>query len=160
MKLSRTTLAMIAVAGALALSPSSRAQTNTPPAGGRQQGGRGADQQLAQLSEQLKLTDEEKTKVKTVLTDERKKIQDLRADTTLSQQDVRTKRQAIMQDTSKKMKEILTADQFKKYEEWLQQQRGRGGAGGANGAARPNRNRSAANGGDAAGNGAPAIGDK
>ena len=159
MRLTKTSLAIIAVAGALALSPSSRAQTNTPPAGGRQ-GGRGADQQLAQLSEQLKLTDEQKPKVKTVLEEQRKKTQELRSDTTLAPQDLRTKRQAIMQDTSKKMKEILTADQFKKYEEWMQQQRGRGGAAGANGAARPNRNRNAANGGDGTGNGATTNGGK
>ena len=146
MRLTKTSLAIIAVAGALALSPSSRAQTNTPPAGGRNARGRGAEQQLGQLSEQLKLTDEQKTKVKTVLADERKKAQELRSDTTLSQQDLRAKRQAIMQDTGKKMKEILTADQFKKYEEWRQQQRGRGGANGAPAGARPNRNRNAGNG--------------
>jgi Spy/CpxP family protein refolding chaperone len=143
MRLTKTSLAIIAVAGALALSPSSRAQTNTP-AGGRNARGRGAEQQLGQLSEQLKLTDEQKTKVKTVLEEQQKKAQELRSDTSISQQDMRTKRQAIMQDTGKKMKENLTAEQFKKYEEWRQQQRGRGGANGAAGA-RPNRNRNGTN---------------
>jgi Spy/CpxP family protein refolding chaperone len=147
MRFTKTSLAILAVAGALALSPSTRAQTNTPPAGGRQAGrGRGAEQQLAQLSEQLKLTDDQKAKVKAVLEDERKKAQELRSDTSTSQQDMRTKRQAILQDTGKKMKEILTADQFKKYEEWRQQQRGRGGANGAPAGARPNRNRNTGNG--------------
>ena len=153
MRLTKTSLAIIAVAGALAFSPSSRAQTNTPPAGGRQ-GGRGnVETQLTRLNEQLKLTDDQKPKVKAVLEEQSKKIQELRSNAAnASQEDLRAKRQALMQDTSKKMKEILTADQFKKYEESIQQQRGRGGANGAAGAARPNRNRNGAT------NGAPAAG--
>ena len=142
MRFTKTSLAIIAAAGALAFSPSSRAQTNTP-AGGRTARERGGGQQLTQLSEQLKLTDDQKAKVKTVLEEERKKVQDLRADTSLSQQDLRAKRQALMQETSKKMKDVLTADQFKKYEEWLQQHRGNRGAAGAN-STRPNRKRNGA----------------
>jgi Spy/CpxP family protein refolding chaperone len=149
MKFTKTSLIIMAVAGVLALSSSSQAQTNTPPGGRQGQGGggargRGAEQQLQQFSEQLKLTDAQKPKVKAALEEQVKKLQDLRADTTLSQQDRRTKMQTIRDDFGKQMKEILTADQYKKFEEIQQQNRGRrqGGAGG--GAAGGGQNRAAA----------------
>src|SRR6476659_4497966 len=96
MKFTKTSLIIMAVAGVLALSSSSQAQTNTPPGGRQGQGGggargRGAEQQLQQFSEQLKLTDAQKPKVKAALEEQVKKLQDLRADTTLSQQDRRAK---------------------------------------------------------------------
>jgi periplasmic protein CpxP/Spy len=155
MKFTKTSLVIMAISGVLALSASSHAQTNTPPGGRQGQGqgagarGRGAEQQLQQYSEQLKLTDAQKPKVKAALEEQVKKLQDLRADTTMSQQDRRTKMQTIRDDFGKQMKEILTADQYKKFEEMQQQNRGRrqGGAGGAGGGAAgggQNRNRAAA----------------
>ena len=148
MKFTKTSLIIMAVAGVLALSSSSQAQTNTPPGGRQGQGGggargRGAEQQLQQFSEQLKLTDAQKPKVKAALEEQVKKLQDLRADTTLSQQDRRTKMQTIRDDFGKQMKEILTADQYKKFEEIQQQNRGRR-QGGAGGAAGGGQNRAAA----------------
>ena len=152
MKFTRTSMAVIAMAGLLSLSPAASAQTNTPPggappAGGRGMRGRTVEQQLTQLTEVLKLTDEQKPKIKAALEEQNKKMQELRGDTALSPEDLRAKRQTITQDTNKKLKEILTAEQFKKYEEWQQQQRGRGrgGAGGAGGAG-GNRNRGGAGG--------------
>ena len=128
MKLSKTSVAIIAVAGLLALSPSGRAQTNTPPGagpGGRQGAGRGqsVEAQLTRYTEQLKLTDAQKPKVKELLEDQNKKRQELR---NAAPEERRTKMQALQEDFTKKMKEILTADQLKKFEELQQQQRGRG----------------------------------
>jgi periplasmic protein CpxP/Spy len=154
MKFTKTSLVIMAVTGLLAFSSSSRAQTNTPPGGpGARQGngarGRNAEQQLAQYSEQLKLTDAQKPKVKAALEEQTKKLQELRGDTTMSQQDRRAKMQTIREDLDKKMKEILTADQYKKYEELQQQNRGRrqggagGGAGGGAAGGGQNRNRAA-----------------
>lgn len=145
MKSTKTLMAMLA-AGLLALNLSSQAQTtNAPPAGGRNARGRAAGQQLDQLFQQLNLTDDQKPKVRAVMQDQRKKMQELRADSSGSPQDLRAKRQALLQDTNKKMREILTPEQFKKFEESLQQQRGNRGAGRAAGNARPNRNRNGAN---------------
>src|ERR1041385_997639 len=129
MKSIRTSWAILAAAAVLSVSPSLRAQTNTPPAGGGARQGRGVDQQMTRLNEQLKLTDEQKPKVKAVLEDQNKKAAELRNE---PQETRRAKMQTIREEESKKMKEILTPDQFKKYEE-LQAQR-RGGAGGAGGA--------------------------
>jgi Spy/CpxP family protein refolding chaperone len=136
MKLTKTLVAIIAVAGALSLTPAVNAQTNAPGGAPRAGGGgrRSVDEQVNMLSERLKLTDAQKPKVKAILEEQQKKAQELRADTGLSQDEMRTKRQALREDTNKKMKEVLTPDQYKQWEE--SQQRGRragGGAGGAGG---------------------------
>src|SRR5262245_21001251 len=114
----------LAIALTALLGSTAFAQTNTPPAGGRP-GGRnraGAEQQLTQLAADLKLTDQQKPKVKVVLEEQVKKMQELRDDTSLSQQDRRAKLMTIREEGNKKMKEILTPEQFKKYEEFQQQQ--------------------------------------
>lgn len=154
MKFTKTSMAVIAMAGLLAFSSSASAQTNAPPAGGRQgagrQGGRGqgVEQQMTRLTEQLKLTDEQKPKVKAVLDEQDKKIMELRGNTGTAPEDRRAKLQSIREDSNKKLKEVLTAEQFTKYEELQRQQRGRragtvtpGGRGGTNAPGGGNRNR-------------------
>jgi len=141
MKLTRTLLAIIAVAGVLSLTSAMHAQTNAAPprqgggGGGGGMRGRSVDEQVTALTGVLKLTDEQKPKVKAILEEQGKKRQELAGDTGLSQEDARAKRTALREDTTKKMKGVLTAEQFKQYEEYLQQQRGRrngGGGGGGN----------------------------
>jgi Spy/CpxP family protein refolding chaperone len=108
----------------LALSPSvySQTATNSTPPGERRagRGGPTVENQLARLSEQLKLTDEQKPKVKVVLEEQSKQMQAIRE---LPQDERRPKMQAAREETTKKMKEILTPEQFKHYEE-IAQQRG------------------------------------
>ncbi len=72
------------------------------------------EQRLERMTTQLNLTDEQKPKVKAVLEEFGKKYQGL-AD--LPQEERRTKGREIRQEETKKLKEILTADQFRKYEE-------------------------------------------
>jgi periplasmic protein CpxP/Spy len=134
MKLTKTTLALAAVAGLLALSPAVSAQptnqsTNAaPPAGGR--GGRGGmsvENQMTRLSEQLKLTDEQKPKVKGVLEEQFKQMQGVRD---LPPEERRAKMPALREEMTRKMKEILTPEQFGKYEASQQQRGQRRGPGG------------------------------
>jgi Spy/CpxP family protein refolding chaperone len=129
MKLTRTSIALAAIAGLFALSPSVRAQTNAPsststnsiPPQGRRGGGlMSTESQLSRLSEQLKLTDEQKPKVKAVLEGQNKQLQVARD---LPPEERRAKLPSIREETDKKMQAILTADQYKQYE----QMRGRGG---------------------------------
>jgi len=132
MKLTKLSLiAALALGGLLACSTLASAQdsTATPKQGKR--GGSAVEQQLNMMKDSLKLTDEQVPKVKTVIEDSLKKRADLRADTSLSQEDRRTKMQAIVEDQHKKMKEILTAEQFEKYQKSARQfgKRGPGGPG-------------------------------
>ncbi len=135
MKLSKTSLSLVAIAALLALAPGSQAQSTTNAPGGRRAGMRGVEAQVTALNEHLKLTDEQKPKIKTLLEEQNKKITELRGDSAVSQEDRRAKMQAIRADTSKKMKEVLTADQFKKYEEFLKERRNNRGPGGRAGGA-------------------------
>ncbi len=130
MKMQKASLIAALAAGALlATSPALRAaETNapaaTPPAAGRQGGPRmSVDDRLARLTEQLTLTDEQKPKVKVLLEAQNKQMAEFRD---LPQEDRRAKMQAAREEMTKKMKEILTAEQFKKYEA-LPQGRGQGG---------------------------------
>lgn len=133
MKLPKNSLALAAIAALLALAPASHAQptngnhtppgTNAPGGGGRRM--RNAEEQLNQLSEQLKLTEEQKPQVKAALEEQNKKLTELRGDSGVAQEDRRTKMQTIREETTKKLKEILTPEQFKKYGEIQQQQRNR-----------------------------------
>ena len=120
MKLTKISLAIIASAGLLSLAPSINAQTstNTPatnaPAPRRAAGRMSVDDQLKTLTERLKLTDEQKPKVKAVLEEQNKSRL---AGRDLTPEERRAKAKTLHDETMKKMKEILTADQFKKYEE-------------------------------------------
>lgn len=83
------------------------------------------DERVTRLTEQLTLTDEQKPKVKALLEDQAKKQAEFRD---LPQEERRTKAQGLREEMTKKMKEILTAEQFKKYEA-LPQGRGQGQGG-------------------------------
>jgi len=78
-------------------------------------------QRLDRLSEELKLTDDQKPKVKAILEETDKKMQELRD---APQDERREKRQTIMADEGKKMKEVLKAEQYETYEKQIAQRRG------------------------------------
>lgn len=124
MKANRTLITTLAIGGLLiTLSPMLQAEdpatpANTPPAAHGQgaKGGRAMGPNIDKMAEDLKLTDDQKTKVKTVLDDQRTKMQDMMKDKDLSREDRRTKMQDIRKDTNAKMKDILTADQYAQWE--------------------------------------------
>lgn len=68
------------------------------------------------MSSELNLTPDQKTKVTALMEDEAKQRKELRADTSLSREQKREKGQAMMADQEKKLKEILTPDQFEKWQ--------------------------------------------
>jgi Spy/CpxP family protein refolding chaperone len=123
MKLSKTSLAVATVSALLAISSQSQAQNTNHPARPRPAAGvnRSVDFQMDRLSEALTLTAEQKPKVKAILDEQMKKTRELRTDSASTPEDRRSKMQAIRQEANKKMKEVLTAEQFKKYEEFRQQ---------------------------------------
>ncbi len=135
MKLSRMSLAIMAAASLLSLAPTVRAEDPatpaapaTPPPARRPGGGRMTPEaQLKDLTEKLTLTAEQQPKVKAVLEERGKAMQEVRD---LPQEDRQAKMKSMREDFTKKMKEILTADQFTKFEEIQKNQRGPRGAGG------------------------------
>ena len=85
---------------------------------------------LDNLAKQLDLTDDQKVKVKPILEDLQKKIAEIRKDTSIAAEDRPAKMKEIREGTSAKLKEILTAEQFAKWEKMGAGMRRPGGAGG------------------------------
>ena len=97
------------------------------PGGGRR--GPSVEQRMERMTEELKLTDEQKPKVKALLEDSQKKRTELFSDSSVSREDRREKMRGIMENEDKKLKEILTADQYAKHEKMREEMRA-GGKGG------------------------------
>ena len=102
-----------------------------PAAGGPRGRGPTVEQRMEKMTTELNLTAEQKPKVKAVFEDSQKKREDLRSDSNASREDRREKARGIMENESKKLKEILTADQFSKYEKMMHERAAaaRGGEG-------------------------------
>lgn len=86
---------------------------------------------IEMLTTNLSLTAEQVPKVKAVLDEQRTKMGELRNET--DQEVRRTKGQALRTEMTAKMKEILTAEQFTKWEKMAQGMRGNRPPGGAPG---------------------------
>lgn len=77
--------------------------------GGGKRGFPTAEERLARIDEAVKLTDEQKPKVKAVLEDSAKAMRDV------PQDQRREKMGEIMAEQDKKLKDILTPEQYEKY---------------------------------------------
>ena len=122
-----TLIAALAAGSLLTVSPALRADdTNTPPStppagetphGDRGAGMRGRGPNFDALAERLKLTDDQKPKVKEILANEREQMRDLWQNQDLSREDRMAKMKTIRDDTSTKLKGVLTPDQFQKWQD-------------------------------------------
>ena len=91
------------------------------------------EQRVNTMAEELKLTADQKTKVKALLEDQAKKMQASRTENqSLSQEERRAKMQASREEMNKKMKEILTPEQFTEWEKKRAEMRKQGGQGKGN----------------------------
>ena len=126
MKLNKTLALAALVAGSL-LAGSSALQaqdnTNTPPAGGPPGGGMRGRPTFEMISKQLDLTDDQKPLVKPIVEDMQKQASELRKDTSLTQEDRRAKMKEIRDGAAAKLKDILTPEQFAKWQKMGQRQR-------------------------------------
>ncbi len=107
-------IAALALGGLLAFSTIAMAQ-DTGAKKDAKKGGKNrfsAEQRLERMNADLKLTDEQKPKVKAVLEETSKGMQGLRD---VPQDERRQKMQTIRETETKKLKEILTPDQMEKY---------------------------------------------
>jgi periplasmic protein CpxP/Spy len=133
MKIKNISMAIVAAAAMLAVCPVVHAQTdtNTPAGGGaRARAGRGGPT-LDSIDKAVTLTDAEKPKVKDALD---QMTTAMTAARDADQSERRTKMTAARDDFNKKMKDILTPDQYTKFEAMPRPgRRGGNGGGGASG---------------------------
>ncbi len=116
-------MAALALGALLASATLASAQTTNAP--GRGERRMTVPQRVDRMASELKLTEDQKTKVTALFEAQAKKRQELRADTSLSRDERREKNRAFMQDQNKKLKEILTPEQFEKWQKMRPQGRGR-----------------------------------
>ncbi len=105
----------MALGGLLALAPQTPAAEKAGGTKAEAKGG-GRQDRLNRIAEELKLTDEQKEKLKPVFREETKKLQELRKDTTLSRPERREKQKAIREDLRAKVKPILTPEQLEQWD--------------------------------------------
>jgi periplasmic protein CpxP/Spy len=103
--------------------PKTQTQTQNANRRGNQQ------DRVAMMAERLGLNDEQKTKLKEVVTAENKSLRELRADPkfeSLSAEEKRTKTRQIRDQSNEKINAFLTDEQKKKYKDMQEQVRQRG----------------------------------
>ena len=93
--------------------------------GGQGRGPMSPADQVKDLTEKLSLTEDQQGKIKTILEDTRDQMQKLRADESMSQEDKRTKAQALREAANGKIRDLLTDDQKKKFDQMEQERRDR-----------------------------------
>jgi Spy/CpxP family protein refolding chaperone len=76
-----------------------------------------AKQMLQQIAKQLNLSEDQKAKIKPILTEEVQQLKALKADTSMTQDQKRSKAMQIRADSSAKITPILTPEQQKKWQE-------------------------------------------
>ena len=113
-------VAALAVGGLLACATITSAQ-DAP-----KKKGPSVEQRVDRMNTALNLTADQKTKVTALFEDSQKKMRELRQDTSLSQEDRRDKMRSMREAEDKKLKEILTPDQWEKWQKERPQQRGGG----------------------------------
>ena len=119
MKLNKAFVLAALVAGSLfagSLALQAQDNTNPPPAGAPPGGGMRPRMNFDMIAKQLDLTDDQKPKVKAVIDDMQQKQRDLRADTSVAQEDKRAKAKEIRDAATAKLKDILTPEQFAKWQ--------------------------------------------
>ncbi len=144
MKLTKISLIAALIAGALvAYAPAGHTQDATagkdapkpegrpggPGGPGGPQRGEMAKERLNKIAEELKLTDEQKTKVEAAMKAQQEKMRGSReANANSTPEERREKAKVAAEEMSKKMKEILTPEQFAKWDK-MPKGRGPGGQG-------------------------------
>ena len=117
------TIRKITLLAVCALAVAAFAQNAPPPQGGpgdgpgHRRGMPSADDQVKNLTEQLSLTDDQQARAKTILEDTHSQMQKLRQDDSMSREDKMAKMQSLHETASGKIREILTADQQKKFDD-------------------------------------------
>ncbi len=107
----KSLLFALALGAALACSPSAQAQEKKE---GR--GRQTVEERMKQLSEALKLIDEQKAKLEPILKEEGEKLRAIFGDANASREEKGKKMQEARKDIAAKVKAVLTPEQAEKYE--------------------------------------------
>jgi periplasmic protein CpxP/Spy len=91
--------------------------TQSTEAQGKHHGMPSIDERVAHMTKVLGLSEDQQTKVKSILTDQRDQMMSLRQDTSTAPQDRRAKFQEIHQGTQQKIRDVLTDDQKTKFDQ-------------------------------------------
>lgn len=132
-------IAALAVGSLLALSPALRAQDEQKPAKpevappGPHGPGANFEERVNHWAEALGLSKDTKAKFKATLQEENNKGKEIRNDSNLTDDQKKEKRKALREETNSKLKGILTAEQFEKWQKMRSPGRGPGGPGGHGG---------------------------
>jgi Spy/CpxP family protein refolding chaperone len=123
-------VALLTLGAVVALGPIVRAEDtpSSPPPGAGGGATSPGGQRRASLDKfltDIKATDDQKDKLKTIFKERVEKMQALRDDTSLSQEDRAKKRKEITDASNAKVKGVLNADQYTKYEEFMKTQAAR-----------------------------------
>ena len=114
---SRRTLTVLVASFALAVSA-------TPALAQQGQGGRqmlDADERLAQMTEQLDLTDEQVKQMKPIVEEQTKKQEAIFENASGNRETMRAEMMKLMEETDKQYAEVLTEEQMNTYREMRQQ---------------------------------------
>jgi hypothetical protein len=72
--------------------------------------------QLQTIADELKLSDEQKEKIRPIVREQARKVRELRQDKDLSRQDRLAKFKELRESTAEKLKPILSAEQLEKWQ--------------------------------------------
>lgn len=117
MKISKTCM-LLAVAIVFSLAAFSQTgETGGPPSDSGRRPMMSPAEQLKRLDGELKLTDDQKSKIQPILEDQQKQMQQVMADSSASPQDKMPKMREIHESSSDKIRELLTDQQKTKFDE-------------------------------------------
>jgi len=109
-------IAALAMGGLIVCALNSSAEETNAPAKAPRHGPPGAQQRVERMSSELKLTDDQKTKLSALFESEAKKMRELRNDTTLTKEERGEKFRAMRTENEAKLKQILTPEQLEKWQ--------------------------------------------
>ena len=117
------TILVVLVAGLLFGQTSQAPQTSTPQSQGAMahRNAESPEQHLQMLSENLNLTDDQKTKLKPILEDQAQQIKAVHNDTSLSQEQKRAKIKSLHESFHDQINAMLTPEQQVKFKQLRQE---------------------------------------
>ncbi|HEV2425741.1 MAG TPA: hypothetical protein VGZ29_13010 [Terriglobia bacterium] len=111
--------------------PPENAPQGAPPPGQRmRRAPMSTDQMLARLDARLHLSDDQKTRIRSILEDRRAQMEKLRSDTSVAAEDRRARMRTIFEDHNAEIKNVLNDEQKQEFEQMMQRRARMGSRGG------------------------------